>query len=269
MELTIDFKKQAEISQSCRQIQPYERAFKFITATCECASDLPNTHFFPQEADYSYLQPRYFNEFADLLDPITASIQEEKWLVFVDNELDGVDLMARLEERGCSAEYLSAQTRRTKGDTAYREFVNIVERQRFDCQVLIATSVLDCGVSITDSQVKHIAIGHSEKTAFLQMLGRRRVKDGESVTVYIRSYTPQAVNCAKAACERDIRFMVSFARINETGYEKVANATETWDGMRSRSELTADEINRLIQRMTSGRNPVLVYNKDKNARPQR
>lgn len=260
------FPKQADISRSCRQIQPYERAFNFITASHECDSGLPNTHFYPLEADYSYLQPRYFNDFSDLLDPIAASVQDETWLVFVDNERDGVDLMARLEERGCSAEYLSAQTRRTKGSTAYCEFVNIVELQSFDCQVLIATSVLDCGVSITDSRVKHIAIGHSEKTEFLQMLGRRRVVGGESIKLYVRYYTPQAINCMKSLCEKDIRFMVNFAGINEIGYDKIANATETWDGMRSRSELTADEINRTIQRMTSGRNPVLVYNKAKIAR---
>lgn len=61
----------------------------------------------------------------------------------------------------------------------------IITNKKFKCPVLITTSVLDNGVNIEDSAVKHVVISATSKTTFLQMLGR--VRDAQHLNLYIKS----------------------------------------------------------------------------------
>lgn len=255
---SITIRKQSEINRQCRVIKPYERAFQFINnALDDDAMRQLGIRNYPQPIDYSYINTRYFNEFNDLLDLITKS--KDKWLIFIGYENDGIDLAARLSERGTIVAYLSSQTRHRKDSDGYCEFQNIVERQRFGCKVLIATSVMDCGVTIKDPELKHIVIDQSDKTEFLQMLGRRRVGPNEIINLYIRYLSPKNIDSMRARCEKDLYFMVNLYRINEIGYgRKVTPFTD--NNMQERSELPAETINRTVKELT--RHPTLVYNRE-------
>ena len=57
--------------------------------------------------------------------------------------------------------------------------------QRFDCRVLVATSVLDNGVSIIDDTLKNIVVDTTDKVQLMQMFGRKRLADGEQINLYI------------------------------------------------------------------------------------
>lgn len=64
----------------------------------------------------------------------------------------------------------------------------ISEKSRFDSDVLIATAVLDAGVSIKDPDVNQIFIRSYNSEEFLQMLGRLRVPTDaryEGITLFI------------------------------------------------------------------------------------
>ena len=61
----------------------------------------------------------------------------------------------------------------------------IVKKGSFKESVLICTSVLDNGITISDSRVKNIVINESDECEFKQMLGRRIVKAGETINLFI------------------------------------------------------------------------------------
>ncbi|MBR1646262.1 MAG: hypothetical protein IJ685_05720 [Selenomonadaceae bacterium] len=60
-------------------------------------------------------------------------------------------------------------------------------------QVLIATSVLDNGVNLKDSAIKHVVIDMLDQTEFIQMLGRVRISKNATVKLYVRQYTDEAI----------------------------------------------------------------------------
>lgn len=70
-------------------------------------------------------------------------------------------------------------------DEEGREIVEeISEKQRTRKRVLIATAVIDNGVSFHDYELRNLVILADTKESFIQMLGRKR-SDDQNVTVYI------------------------------------------------------------------------------------
>lgn len=170
-------------------------------------------HEYVDENDYGYIDAKYFHTYDDIFSCIKSS--KDKWLIFVDRENDGIVLCERLKSERISSAVLSADRLKKKKSDGYRELTNIVLNHQFDCQVLISTSVMDCGVSIVDPALKHIVISQINKTSFLQMLGRKRVADGERINVYIRAAEPQTVNGYRAAYEEKLCFVINFATLNK------------------------------------------------------
>ena len=137
--------------------------------------------------------------------------------------------------------------------------------QKFDCQVLIATSVLDCGVNIADSDVKNIVIGHSEKTTFLQMLGRKRIQSNEAVTLYIKAFEAKTINTLRYNCEKKIQFMLYFSLINDVDYDRIKEPTANDDGMMPHTLFPAEKINKIVQLLPH--NSALVWTPNPVAAP--
>ena len=63
----------------------------------------------------------------------------------------------------------------------------------FDEDVLIATSVLDCGVNLKRDRLRHIVVESTDQMEFLQMIGRRRLEKQDNLKVYIRAYSREAI----------------------------------------------------------------------------
>ena len=247
---------QAYINDECRKIQPYRDVIAALKNSLDESNDsFEKWRSYTCPLNYSYVTSFYFSEYLVLLDKIKKS--PDKWLIFIDSEKDGIDLTGRLQQMGVHAVYLSAKSRQHKKTEAYEEFCNIVEFQRYTCKVLVATAVLDCGVSISDATVKNIVIGHSHKTTFLQMLGRRRVINGESVNLYIKVYSAKTINHLRYKCEQKLEFLTFFKLLNETSFDRVQQATAEYDGMRERSRLTAERINTVVDHAT--KNSALLY----------
>lgn len=132
------------------------------------------------ERDYHYLECRYFMEMSEITERIRSTPDCEKWIVFVNSKSDGKKLCDTL---GADAMFLDSDSRNQKETTPTWD--TLVESSRFDCRVLICTSVLDNGVNIEDDAVKHIVTFTYDKTELLQMIGRKRVKSGEKVFLYL------------------------------------------------------------------------------------
>ena len=91
----------------------------------------------------------YFRELPELLNEINSS-KNDKWLIFVNSKSEAEAMKKGLVK---SFEYLDAEV---DEDNPIKE--QIIEREKFETQVLITTKVLDNGINIIDEQLKNIVI---------------------------------------------------------------------------------------------------------------
>lgn len=119
----------------------------------------------------------YYVEQEQIIDAIGRSKLGEKWLIFQSNKSKAKELTKKL---GDSAALITAEDR--ENDT----IAEIIHEGKFSCKVLVATKLLDNGVSLKDSQLKNIIIDTISRTEFIQMLGRKRcLNANDVVTLYI------------------------------------------------------------------------------------
>ncbi len=226
--LKLKFNPKSEYQEQYRKINPLGGIGDFIQKTL--MSPKPCFDFkyeFPP--NYEYINTVYFNEYSDLIDEIKSS--EDAWLVFVNEKSDGAQLSTHLASKGITTALLTSDTRSKENCDGYHEFESIVTQRKFKSKVLIATTVMDCGVSISDPKLKNIVIGHTEKTEFLQMLGRRRVRDNEKITLYIKSFSWDIINQFRASSYGNLLKCIEFENRNRTKYVPRLSPTADWDGM--------------------------------------
>lgn len=246
-----------EIAAQCREIDPYGTMVEKLqnakaSLEFECYPKIPIADNFNQ------FSPHYFHDYAEIFEQIQTTPSGEKWMIFVDEERDGIDLAARLNQSGIHAVLLSRATysKTIKGKSVMRE---IADTGHFSCRVLLTTELLDCGVSITDSTVKHIVISHSRKNTFLQMLGRRRTQVGEHVHIYLRCYSPKEINGRLQQLDAKMRMLVNFALLNRTDFSQAKAPSANDDGMREKPFLSTKEKEWTIRNICTGHNSELVY----------
>lgn len=136
-------------------------------------------------ADYSHVSLTFFEELEEIK-TLVLQRPADKWLIFVSSKQEGQAFAADLNNAEFSAPnkkraiYLDAD----KKDTT--EWSNLLGRSMFDAQVLVATSVLDCGINIWDDALKNIVIITDSRTSLVQMLGRKRCKPKEKINLYVK-----------------------------------------------------------------------------------
>lgn len=137
-------------------------------------------HRYTMPVSYDSYALHFFDELDELVDKIAGNISE-KWVIFVDNKDRGKHFLDACKKKSISCTYLDADS---KGSTSWK---HIVKNAQFEEQVLITTAVLDNGININDDAVKNVAIMTDNRVSFVQMLGRKRMKRGERVHVWVRN----------------------------------------------------------------------------------
>lgn len=245
------------INEECRKIDVYGETIKELQ---QCVRAGERTYkLLPEiELDNHYNQYRefYFQELEDLYELIRKDTKNSKWLVFVDDEEEGISAQASLSALGINSVFLSRKSL-NNGRTAKVEFDNIVSQRFFSCQALIATSVMDCGVSITDSNVNNIVLSSPDKTKFLQMLGRRRLRDNETVNLFIKCQSERRINGIKHKLEMQLKTLWRVALVNEHKYLTECRAYGE-PIMREKPILSRDEEKRLRENIFDEANKGLM-----------
>lgn len=121
-------------------------------------------------------------DYEPIIDVVKKSPDEEKWVIFVESKEKGKDLRTALEEALDGENLVSYVDADMKDSPAWK---NLILNERFETRVLIATAVADCGVNVWDPAVKHLVIMSTERTRFIQEVGRKRLADGEEIFVYV------------------------------------------------------------------------------------
>lgn len=132
--------------------------------------------------DYQCASIFFFKQWETIINKINQEIETEnfdKWLIFVNEKETGKMLYSHFPK--AKADFITAEL--APNNSTLNSLVNT---QQFPKKVLICTSVLDNGISIHDDSLKNIVIDFFDKTEFIQMLGRKRVRENETITVYTR-----------------------------------------------------------------------------------
>lgn len=125
-------------------------------------------HTYKTGIDYSYINPYYFYKDDSLINRIVNDKTDEKWIIFISDIKNGRNLKKELNDNGINSEFIHAKSRS-------KEIDNIIMDEKFNCKVLITTTILNNGVNINDEKVKHIVCKSYNLTTFIQEVGRVRV----------------------------------------------------------------------------------------------
>jgi len=138
------------------------------------------------QRDYSYVsQIVLLDSLSDdkkvnlLCDMVKTLPKSDKALIFVGSKNLGYKMVSAMNGAGIPASFINADVKEGQA------FSEVVTKERFGSQVLVSTAVLDNGANVHDSAVRHIIIDAYDKVAFVQMLGRVRIRKGNKVKLYV------------------------------------------------------------------------------------
>lgn len=151
---------------------------------------------YEMEADYTCYDVAYISDFDEIAE-ILARSKGEKSVVFVSSKNRGERLEEKLRKHSIAAVFVNAQNKNTITQKTVSNLVNV---GCFREDVLIATSVLDVGVSIHDAAVGQIFIDTYDEVSFKQMLARVRIRgDEHRIKLFI---SQQGITGFRERCEQ-------------------------------------------------------------------
>lgn len=138
--------------------------------------------------DYDYVDVAILNRRDEIIDIVCKG--DEKWLIFVDSKKLGDSLKKELEKHFSggrsfnqdSVVFINSEYKRDPD--SLNQVKSIISDCKQSAKILIATSVLDNGISLEDLELRNMIIIADTETEFIQMLGRKR-KDNRRLKLYI------------------------------------------------------------------------------------
>jgi len=132
-------------------------------------------YYYEFARDYSGIDLNFIPTL-DAICPVIQAHPNEKFLIFTASKEEGKRLAEKIGEQ---AEYLDSSMKTSE------TWKRLISESRFDRQVLVTTSVAYNGVNIIDADLRHIVIDAMTRTQLIQMLGRKRLKKGETVKAWV------------------------------------------------------------------------------------
>lgn len=147
-----------------------------------------------------------------------------KWLIFIDRKSLGVRLQSQLKAKGVSVAYIDAKKRTPK-----KVWSTLISESKIEESVLISTSVIQNGVNIVDDNVRNIAIFCTDRTSFIQELGRKRLKKDETVNLWV--WVPSLTYFNKLIKKMQWHLIIANnLKLRATNVVQYANAVKSlWD----------------------------------------
>ena len=158
--------------------------------------------------DYSYIEPYQYKKTEDICTEISKSPSYEKWLIFVKSIEDGAKLKGKLDVV-CNGSVCFLSSENKKKDENAEIYNRLILECKFDCRVLIATTVIYNGINIKDDAVKHIVLPFTSMSVTKQLLGRKRMTENETVKTYFPDITYDDAKRRYRDCIRDCMDLIS------------------------------------------------------------
>lgn len=194
---------------------PKEKVFIFITATPQALLDYQPYFDFTYSLpyDYSYIDNIYFYNSVDIAESILQNLpNDEKAIYFASNAKEALEL----SQRFASTSFICSEGNLLYDFSDKKVISQIAENSQFDERFLFATKVLDNGVNIKDSAVKHILIDMLDPISFLQCLGRKRIlEEDDKINLYIKNYHNGNLKYALRGYENKLATLDEFELLTE------------------------------------------------------
>lgn len=163
-----------------------DKIFVFITATPEAILKYNQTFEFRYtvEPDYSYIENLFFYFKNNTVEKIIRSIPLNEKALYFGNALDALELSNRFSD----SEFICSDNNREFNRKSSTKTKNeIIKENKFNCQFLFSTKVLDNGINIFLPELKHIFVDMLDPIDIIQCLGRKRIFEDEKINVYIKN----------------------------------------------------------------------------------
>lgn len=178
------------------------------------------------ENDYSYLNWNILENIEDITELVKSEVG--KWLIFVDSKKKGKEIDKFLNNSGIDSKFIDAKSRNC--DELFETVNSVVKLEKFEQKVIVATSVMDNGISIKDMELRNIIIMADVPEEFIQMLGRkRRFSDSERLDVYILRRTQGEFEKRRKEVENHIEFIEHFHQHRELILESIMRSRLSYE----------------------------------------
>lgn len=135
-----------------------------------------------EQFDSTNIEAYSFDSYDDIIEKIKTPTNE-KWLIYADTKAHGEKLQKMIPD----SIFIFSEDWNYKLDRESKEeMANVVTDEMFNHRVLIATSILDCGTTISDKDVKHVVINSIDPVTTMQFVGRVR-RNGSSLNLYFNA----------------------------------------------------------------------------------
>lgn len=162
----------------------YEKEADLLSRRGSMFEKMKNTYssralkVYAMDEDYSYLRPYFFKGVDFIIEKIMQSSVTDYWLVFVRDIVTGEKLLNKLKGIEGGVEFFTAES-----DREAETYLDLINNEKLPKRVLISTKVLDVGVNIRTENL-HMVVFEDNCVELKQMIGRKRIKNGESLEVY-------------------------------------------------------------------------------------
>ena len=134
--------------------------------------------------DYDYVDLYSIDSDDELPSLIQKGDKKAKWLIFVDSINKGKKLLSRLKKTEGENNVIFIYAKYKNDLEAYERVIELKLKASISRRIVIATSVMDNGISFRDTELQNVVIFADMKEPFIQMLGRKR-RDNNRINVYI------------------------------------------------------------------------------------
>lgn len=155
---------------------------------------------------YDYIKPNFFGDYVEIINRILDDKKNIKWLVIVDTKESGKSLAkgikSEVQERNskikeqnkklgykekeeivCDTVFIDAAYERDS--EALVSVSEVIMENAMKAKVVIATIVLDNGISIKDEDLRKLVVVTDSKAELLQIIGRKRIVEGETIELFL------------------------------------------------------------------------------------
>lgn len=153
--------------------------------------------------DRSKVKAYSFKSYDDIAEQIKRTPVSEKWLIYADTKEHGYELENKLPDSA----FIFSEDRNNKLDNdGKEEKISVVTKEKFEHRVLIATSILDCGTSINDKDVKHVVINSIDPVTTVQFVGRIR-RSNSPLNIYFNDRSVANITGKLRSIDGDIKLV--------------------------------------------------------------
>lgn len=144
---------------------------------------LPVLTVYRWKSQYDRFLLHFYNGLKDLAQHFRSIPEDERVLIFVSSVREGEVLQRMFPD----SYLITSETRNHAPD----KWEQLLSTQTLPTRFTITTTTLDAGVSLTDPALKHIVCESLDFAQIVQEAGRKRLKSGEKLNIYLRDPTRQ------------------------------------------------------------------------------